>query len=137
MPRKVYDEQTKSAFLQAAIAARGTGKTWAETFQAAKEAGYTGSPQGIKKMLDAAAGKKRGTKKSRASKPVQKTPASAAATGVMAKRSGRPKGSKNKKAKSRMRYDSATKAKIIAAAKGKNLADAHAAAQEVGYKGSA
>lgn len=69
---------------------------------------------------------------------------SAPTTAVVAKpkhKGGRPKGSKNKptvkKARGRMRYDAATKAKIIAVTKGKKLAVAHAAAKKVGYKGSA
>ena len=60
------------------------------------------------------------------------------------KRGGRPKGSKNKTKKSAtkksdapMRYDAKTKAKILAAAKGKSIAEAHIAAVGAGYRGTA
>lgn len=60
------------------------------------------------------------------------------------KKAGRPKG-KAKKAKATrikkatpgMRYDAKTKAKILDAAKGKPLAEAHVAAVGAGYRGTA
>ena len=62
---------------------------------------------------------------------------------IAKKKGGRPKGPKNKKSvpKTRagagMRYDAKIKAKILAAAKGKFLAEAHAAAVGAGYRGNA
>lgn len=60
------------------------------------------------------------------------------------KKGGRPKGSKNKtkgvrkvKTGAGFRYDDKTKAKILGAAKGKPLAEAHVAAVGVGYSGTA
>ena len=55
---------------------------------------------------------------------------------------GRPKGAKgkaNKKlsVKPPKRYDPELKAKILAASEGKSIVDAHKAAQEIGYKGTA
>ena len=49
---KRYDEATKTAIINAATDARAAGKTWAEAFSAAKKAGYTGSLQGISKMIE-------------------------------------------------------------------------------------
>ena len=49
--RKLYNAKTKNAFLSAARQARNAGKTWREAFKAAKNAGYSGSEQGIKKMI--------------------------------------------------------------------------------------
>ena len=84
MPR--YTPETKSAILRAAIAARGAGKKWLEAHQAAREAGYAGSLQGIVKMIRGSNRKaKRGRKPSVAAKqaaPEKRKP-------------GRPKGSKN------------------------------------------
>ena len=74
MPRKTfkrYDPQTKAAIIEAALAARKDGKTWAEAFQAGKEAGYDGSRLGLEQMVRKVGGKKPG-------------------------RRGRPPGSKNK-----------------------------------------
>ena len=76
--------------------------------------------------------------------PVAASPAptEASAPTKSKKPGGRPKGSKNKIKKSAakstgpMRYDAAIKAKILAAAKGKPLAAAHAAAIGVGYLGT-
>ena len=65
MPRKVYDPKLRSAFMQAAIAARDADKSWREAYDAAKEEGYTGSLQGIVKMVrggQPAQGRKRGRK---------------------------------------------------------------------------
>ena len=84
MPRP--SPEMKSAILRAAIAARGTGKKWSEAHQAAKEAGYGGSLQGIVKMIRGGNRKpKRGRK-----------PSAPTAPAPAAKRKlGRPKGSKN------------------------------------------
>ena len=51
MPRKTYDPKVRAAFIAAAKAARIEGKPWAEVFTAAKKAGYTGTLQGIVKLL--------------------------------------------------------------------------------------
>lgn len=51
MPRKIYDPKIKAAFISAAIVARSAGKTWNEALDAAKAEGYTGSRQGILKMI--------------------------------------------------------------------------------------
>jgi hypothetical protein len=59
MPRKTYDPKTKAAIIEAATAARKSGKKWEQAFEAAKEAGYTGSVQALVKMMRAA-GKVRG-----------------------------------------------------------------------------
>jgi hypothetical protein len=60
------------------------------------------------------------------------------------KKGGRPKGSKNKskrapklKAGPGLRYDAKAKARILAAAAGKSIAEAHVAAVGVGYRGTA
>ena len=58
------------------------------------------------------------------------------------KRAGRPRGSKNKPATARKpkapkRYPASVKAKILSAAQGKPLAEAHKAALKAGYNGSA
>ena len=57
MPRKTYDPKVKAAFMDAAREARAAGKSWAEAFDAAKNAGYTGSLGGLGQMFLAAAGK--------------------------------------------------------------------------------
>lgn len=49
MPR-VYGK-AKKTFLRVARAARAAGKSWEETFKAAKEAGYTGTLCGIERMF--------------------------------------------------------------------------------------
>jgi hypothetical protein len=59
MARKRYNPKTKAAILEAATAARRARKTWKQAFEAAKEAGYTGSVQALVKMMRAA-GKVRG-----------------------------------------------------------------------------
>jgi hypothetical protein len=41
----------KSAIMSAAIAARGSGKSWAEALQAAKAKGYRGKLQALVKMI--------------------------------------------------------------------------------------
>ena len=63
MPAKAfkrYDPQTKAAIVAAALAARKDGKTWAEAFQAGKEAGYSGSLAGLEQMVRKASGKEPG-----------------------------------------------------------------------------
>jgi len=59
MPAKLfrYDPKTKAAIVEAALAARKAGKTWAEAFQAGKEAGYNGSRLGLEQMVRKASGK--------------------------------------------------------------------------------
>ena len=72
MPRKIYAKEIKAAFLSAAISARGQGKTWNEALAAAKEAGYTGSRQGIVKMIRStreAKGKAAGRRRKRVGRP--------------------------------------------------------------------
>jgi hypothetical protein len=54
---KRYDPRTKAAIIEAALAARKNGKTWAEAFQAGKEAGYNGSRLGLEQMVRKASGK--------------------------------------------------------------------------------
>ena len=54
---KRYDPKTKAAIIEAALAARKEGKTWAEAFQAGKEAGYSGSQLGLEQMVRKASGK--------------------------------------------------------------------------------
>ncbi|MGD0089886.1 MAG: hypothetical protein ABSE73_08190 [Planctomycetota bacterium] len=68
---KRYKAKTKAAIIEAALAARKTGKTWAEALQAGQQAGYRGSLGGLEQMVLRAGGKKPG-------------------------RRGRPPGSKNK-----------------------------------------
>jgi hypothetical protein len=59
MPRKIYSPKTKAAIVEAAKQARASGRKWVQVFEAAKATGYTGSVQGIVKMLRGAGGKKR------------------------------------------------------------------------------
>jgi hypothetical protein len=58
--RKRYSPKVKAAFLAAAQDARDAGKSWAQTHEAAKKAGYTGSKPGLVQQFLAA--KKMGTK---------------------------------------------------------------------------
>ncbi|MGD0093482.1 MAG: hypothetical protein ABSE73_26515 [Planctomycetota bacterium] len=48
---KRYNPKTKAAIIEAALAARKDGKTWAGAFQAAKGAGYNGSLGGLDQMV--------------------------------------------------------------------------------------
>jgi hypothetical protein len=73
MPRASYDPAVKDAFIKAASDARLSKKTWGETHKAASEAGYQGSMQGIVKLLRAQSQRK----------------------GKIARKPGRPAGSKN------------------------------------------
>jgi len=68
---KRYDRKTKAAVVEAALAARKAGRSWAEAFQAGREAGYNGSQPGLEQMVRKVGGRKPG-------------------------RRGRPPGSKNK-----------------------------------------
>jgi hypothetical protein len=77
MPRKRYNPRTKAAIVEAATAARKSGKTWKQAFEAAKEKGYTGSTPALVKMMNYVAGKgrkRRGRKPGRkpAAVPIQK-----------------------------------------------------------------
>jgi len=54
---KRYDPQTKAAIIEAALSARKAGKTWAEAFQAGKDAGYNGSQLGLEQMVRKSGGK--------------------------------------------------------------------------------
>jgi hypothetical protein len=54
---KRYDRRTKAAIVEAALAARKDGKTWAAAFLAGKEAGYDGSRLGLEQMVRKASGK--------------------------------------------------------------------------------
>lgn len=74
----------------------------------------------------------------------EETPVTTVVEETPKKKGGRPKGSKNKtkkpaakKSDAPMRYDAKTKAKILAAAKGKSIAEAHIAAVGAGYRGTA
>jgi hypothetical protein len=123
MQRKVYDKETKAAVIAATTAARAAGKTWLQAFEVAKQAGYTGGPAGIKKMLQAEAKKKAGGKAT-AKKAKAKSPAPAKAV---------------KKGRDRI-YDAATKAAIIKAAvaarkAGKTWPQALEVAQAAGFRG--
>ena len=62
MPRKRYDPKTKAAIFEAVKATRAGGKSWKDTHEAAKKAGYNGSEQSLKKMIYTAPrrGRKRG-----------------------------------------------------------------------------
>ena len=116
MPRKHYDEATKTAFLQAVTTVRASGQSWVDAFKAAKEAGYAGTLAGIKKMFHEMKGKKPGRKP------------------------GRPKGSKTVHRRGNRLYDEATKTAIVSAAlearkAGKKWAEALQAAKEAGYRG--
>jgi hypothetical protein len=100
MPR--YSPEMKSAILRAAIAARGAGKKWSEAHEAAKEAGYGGSLQGIVKMIRGGNRKaKRGRKPSASAEPVvapaapKRKPGRPKASKIAKRKPGRPKGSKN------------------------------------------
>jgi len=120
MPRKVYNEATKSAFMQAVIAARAANRPWVDAFKAAQAAGYTGTLGGIERMFREMRGKKRGPK-------------------PKAKR-GRPKGSKSVLKRGGRFYNDAAKAAIVNAARearlaGKKWPQALAAAKAVGYRG--
>jgi len=63
---KRYDPQTKAAIIEAALAARKGGKTWADAFQAGKAAGYNGSQLGLEQMVRKARGKVPGRRGRRA-----------------------------------------------------------------------
>ncbi|MGD0088687.1 MAG: hypothetical protein ABSE73_02100 [Planctomycetota bacterium] len=116
MPRKGYDEATKSAFMQAVTAARAAGKPWVDAFKAAKGAGYTGTLGGIEKMFHLMKGvRKPGAKR------------------------GRPKGLGVAR-KHRHVYDEATRAAIVNATleaqkAGKKWPEALQAAKTAGYQG--
>ena len=117
MPRKGYDKAIKSAFLQAATAARAAGQPWVDAFKAAEGAGYTGTLGGIKRMFHEMKGKKPGRKP------------------------GRPKGSVSAKKRGNRLYGEATKAAIVNAAlearkAGKKWREALEAAKAAGYRGN-
>lgn len=46
-----YDEATRAAIIEAAVAARKDGKKWGEAFSAAQECGYKGGQQYLVKMI--------------------------------------------------------------------------------------
>ena len=122
MPRKVYDEAIKSAFMQTVAAARATRQPWVDAFKAAKEAGYTGTMGGIKKMFYEQKGKKTGRK-------------------APGKR-GRPRKKGTAVARKRHRniYDEATRTAIVNAVfetrkAGKKWPEALQAAKAAGYRG--
>ena len=75
-----YSTKVKATILQAATGARGQGKTWADAYAAAKDAGYKGSVQGIVKLLRASKKKigKPATTAMAATKPSKPTKAVAA-----------------------------------------------------------
>lgn len=125
MARKTYDEATKSAIVNAAQSARAAGKSWAETFEAAKEAGYTGSAPGIQQMLRAA-GKKAAKTATESAKPERKKRERSAK--IPAQKHGRHM------------YDETTKAAIVKAVAdarnaGKKWPEALKAATAAGYRG--
>src|SRR4051794_23236338 len=62
MAVKRYDPAVKTAFSKAATDARKAGKTWAEAFEAAKEAGYKGTAGGLQQLLYVKPTKRRGRK---------------------------------------------------------------------------
>ncbi|HLX64803.1 MAG TPA: hypothetical protein VKX17_26260 [Planctomycetota bacterium] len=74
MKRRRYDAATKEAILETVKKTRSGGGTFAGAFEAAKLAGYKGSPAGLYQMVynSKGAGKKRGRKKA-AAKPVAET----------------------------------------------------------------
>ena len=118
MPRKTYDAATKSAFLQAVVAARAAGQPWVDAYKAAKEVGYTGTLGGIERMF-------------REMKGGGKRPG---------RKPGRPKGSVSAKKRGNRLYDSVTRAAIVNAAlearkAGKKWRQALEAARAVGYRG--
>lgn len=78
MPRKIYDAETKKAFMAAAKKARAKDKSWAEAFTAATEAGYTGTELSLKQMIYNKAHKK-GQKKGARNKIALATAAAPAA----------------------------------------------------------
>ena len=122
MPRKGYDEATKSAFLQAVTVARAAGQPWVDAFKAAQEAGYTGTLGGIEKMFHEMQAKKAGHKApAKRGRPKKKAPA------VVRKRR-------------RNFYDEATRSAIVNAAigarkSGKKWPEALKAAKRAGYRG--
>ncbi|HEY3323399.1 MAG TPA: hypothetical protein VGP72_23285 [Planctomycetota bacterium] len=129
MPRKTYDTDTRAALLKAASQTRAEGKTWNEVLTAAKEAGYTGSRQGIRKMVLAAETKK-GRKPGRPAGKRARRVARAKKIAPAVKGKGR----------GRRLYDEATKAAIIKAAKdaraaGAKWPEALKAARGAGYNG--
>jgi len=122
VPRKGYDEATKSAFLQAVAAARAAGQPWVDAFKAAQAAGYTGTLGGIAKMFYEIEAKKAGRN-------------------APAKR-GRPRKKGPAAARERRRhfYDEATRAAIVNAAlearkAKKRWPEALQAAKAAGYRG--
>src|SRR3954447_20695763 len=84
MTRQRYTSETKKAILEAAIAARGQGKSWREAFDAAKAAGYNGSAPGLVQMLRNASARKGSPAKvgrpRGPGRPPKAAPAAAAAT---------------------------------------------------------
>ncbi len=85
MSRKRYDPETKAAIIDATVTARSAGKSWAEAFEVAKEAGYSGTGPALEQMIRVA------SKKSEVKAEVEAEPAAQAAP----RKRGRPKGSKN------------------------------------------
>lgn len=165
MPRKVYSEETKLAILNTAQAARAEGKNWSETYEYAKQAGYTGSPQGITQMLRAAKGKTDAPEMAASTNGSAGSVESSATAVADTELAPAPKTRKTRQAKApkaakpakaakssvakapkaaagRQRYDDATRTAIIdevhkSRTGGATWSEAHAAAQSAGYKGGA
>lgn len=54
MPRVTYTQAAEDAIVESALNARDAGKTWSETCQVAKSAGFKGSVSSLQKMVGAA-----------------------------------------------------------------------------------
>jgi hypothetical protein len=143
MPRKVYDESVKAAFMKAAADARAEKQPWAEVFKAAAAAGYTGTLQGIKRMLRPAkptkAGRKTTAKRATPAAPMEAA-ASEATRPTPTKRGPKAKLKAGRRKRAGRLYDATTRAAILKAATsaraaGKTWRKALDAATSAGYRG--
>ena len=82
MERIRYGPQIKAAIIAAVNDARKSGKTWADAFEPAKQAGYKGSPGGLVQLVTAS---KPAKKTVAPKKVVSETKAPATATATKAK----------------------------------------------------
>lgn len=92
MPRIIYKPAARAKIIAAVSAARKSGKTWKDTLEAAKEAGYEGNiASNLIKLIGPKKAKKRGSSAKAAPAPMRGRPKKAIPAPVAARRPGRPR----------------------------------------------
>lgn len=85
MARNAYTPEVRDAFMKAALEARESGKKFPEVYEAAKEAGYKGSLQGIAILVR----KSGAVKKRKPGRPRKEKAPAAVSAPVASKKRGR------------------------------------------------